>query len=470
MELRYKVVLLEVVPLVLAAGVLAFVVEREGTALADRQIAEVEQNLLDAEKAELRDLIAIARNEIRDLEGLGADGQKQALQRLEHLSFGADGYFFVYGLDGKCLMHPRQPELVGREMLNFTDDRGMRVIQESIKQATSSPNGGFLVYRWQQPSQRSPLQWKGKLGWFVSLPRWSWMIGTGIYLDKVEETKDEIRASSSAAIRRTMISIGVVAVLAVLAVGALGVALNVSQQRFADAKLRKLTRQVVDAQEAERARVSRYLHDEAVQDLIAVKCILETAILELKSHPPPGKLAERLEQGLVSLTTGVAQIRTISHHLRPPLQSRGLPARLEQIGAALSERTGVMVTVDVPTIWQRLSTEGATALLRIAEQALDNIERHAHASRVTIQLAARRRRGRSGIFLVVHDDGSGFNVTAVEARPGSGIGLLNMRERVEALGGRLSIRSSVQGTKIEAYLPDDAHGEDSYHGDSDAQV
>src|SRR5215813_10823787 len=116
MELRYKVVLLAVVPLVLATAVLAFVVEREGRALADRQVAEVEQNLLDAEKAELRDLIAVARNEISDLEGSGPDGQKQALQRLEHLSFGADGYFFVYGLDGKCLMHARQPELVGREM------------------------------------------------------------------------------------------------------------------------------------------------------------------------------------------------------------------------------------------------------------------------------------------------------------------------------------------------------------------
>ena len=469
MGLRYKIVLLAVVPLVLAAGVLAFVVEREGTALADRQVAEVERSLLDAKKAELRDLIALARHEIHDLESSGRDDSEtlsQALQRFKHLDFGRDGYFFVYTLNGRCLMHPRQPELVGREMWNFTDDTGQPVVQRSIAKAKEGPNGGFLVYRWKQPSQSQP-QWQQKLGLLVSIPRWNWMIGTGIYLDDVEKTKHEIRASSSAAIRRTMIFLGAIAVLAVLVVGGLGVVLNVSQQRLADAKLRKLTREVLHAQEAERTRVSRYLHDEAVQDLIAVKCILETALLELKSHPPPGGLAERLEQCLVNLTTGVDQIRTISRDLRPPLQADGLPALLERIGAEFSERTGVTATVDVPAIRNILSPEAATALLRVTQQALDNVERHARASQVAIQLAARNRRGSAGVILVVRDDGCGFNVTAVEGRPGGGIGLLNMRERVEALGGRLSIRSGVKGTEIEAYLPNKAPREDGHDGNDD---
>src|ERR1700759_3221221 len=156
MGLRFKIVLLAVVPLVLAAGVLAFVVEREGTALADRQVAEVERNRLDAKRAELRDPIALARNDIHDLESSGRDDpetRSQALQRLKHLDFGRDGYFFVYSLDGRCLMHPRQPELVGREMRNYTDDTGRLVIRELIATAMASSDGGFHAYLWYRQSQ-----------------------------------------------------------------------------------------------------------------------------------------------------------------------------------------------------------------------------------------------------------------------------------------------------------------------------
>ncbi|HEX7840188.1 MAG TPA: cache domain-containing protein [Kofleriaceae bacterium] len=474
MELRHKVVLLAVVPLVLAAGVLAFVVERQGTALVDHQVGDVERNWLDAKEAELRDLMALAQHEIHDLDTSGRDDQEtrsQALRRLEHLNFGQDGYFFVYDLQGYCLMHPRQPELVGRDMWNFTDDTGRLVIQEIIAKAKQAPDGGFLPYRWQRPSQK---QWRQKLGYLVLLPRWGWMLGTGIYLDDVETsvlhhveaTKHDILASSSAAIRRTMISIGVIAMLAVLVVGALGVALNISQQRLADANLRKLTWEVLSAQEAERARVSRYLHDEVVQDLIAVKCILETALFELESHSTPEKFADSLERGLTSLAAGIDQIRTISRDLRPPLQADGLPALLEQIGAEFSGRTGLKLIAEVPFIRKILSSDAATALLRVTQQALNNIERHARASQVVIQLAVCSRGGSTGVVLRVCDDGCGFNVTAVEARPGGGIGLLNMRERVEALGGRLSIRSGVKGTEIEAYLPIKGPREEDCHGDN----
>jgi signal transduction histidine kinase len=85
---------------------------------------------------------------------------------------------------------------------------------------------------------------------------------------------------------------------------------------------------------------------------------------------------------------------------------------------------------------------------------------------VAIQLAACHRRGSSGISLTVSDDGHGFDVAAVEVRPGGGIGLLNMRERIEALGGRLAIRSGSNGTEIEAFLPDEAPVDD-HHEDND---
>lgn len=357
------------------------------------------------------------------------------------------------------LMHPRQPELERRDQSNLKDDTGKPVIRPLLEKALEG--GGFVEYRWPRPSQQ---KWSWKLGYVVPLPNWHWMIGTGVYLDDVDATTEQIRASSATAIGETMRFIAVIAVLAVLVVAALGVALNVSQQRLADSKLRRLTWQVVDAQEVERARVARCLHDEVVQDLIAVKCVLEAALVSLKSDLPHGNLTEPLEQGLAGLTQGLDAIRKLSHDLRPPLQGERLPARLEQIAAAFSERTGVTTTVDVPGSWQLLSPEAATAFLRVTQQALDNVERHARASQVVIRLIARGLRGSSGTTLTVSDDGCGFDVAAVDARASGGIGLLNMRERIEAVGGRIFIRSSPKGTEIEASLPETVVMESGHRG------
>ena len=464
MHVRYKVLLLAVVPLVLAAALLAVVVWGQNRALVAREVELIARH-------ELRSLMELARKAVPELDSRdhGDDATKQrVLAQLRRLDFGENGYFYVYNLKGVNQMHPRQPKLEGESLWGRTDDRGAPVIQDLI--ATAQQNGdpgGFRRYRWQRPSQHSPQQWADKLGYVVQLPNWGWMLGTGIYMDDINATNltERIHDASAAANSHTMLLIAAIAVLAVLVVGSLGVALNVSQQRLADGKLRKLTWQVVDAAEQERARVSRYLHDEAMQDLIAVRMVFETAVLELKRQPSQVQLVAALEHGLVGLGQGVDQIRKVSHGLRPRLLRDGLPGLLEQTAAAFFERTGVPATVDAFADMQPMAAETATALFRVTQQALDNVERHAHAEHVTIRLAAGRRRGASGVNLVVSDDGCGFDVAAVEARPGGGIGLLNMRERIEALGGQLFIRSGVKGTQVEAFLPNEAPRKDDRHGD-----
>jgi two-component system NarL family sensor kinase len=213
--------------------------------------------------------------------------------------------------------------------------------------------------------------------------------------------------------------------------------------------------------------VSRYLHDEAMQDLVAVKLVLETALVELRRDSSHDRLVAMLAQGLVGLSDGVDQIRKVSHGLRPRLQSDGLPELLEQTGAAFSERTGLPTIVDATAVVQPMSAEAATTLFRVTQQALENVNRHARATRVTIRLAAHRRWGSSGTSLTVSDNGRGFDVAAVERRPGGGIGLLNIRERIEALGGRLFIRSSPKGTEIEAFLPNGTLREGGQHDETD---
>ncbi|HEY0481497.1 MAG TPA: cache domain-containing protein [Kofleriaceae bacterium] len=470
MQLRYKVVALAVVPLMLAAGLLAFVVRGQSHALVRSQIDGIDELLA---RDELRNLMKLARKAIPELDSPEHDDpatRHRVLEQLRSLDFGENGYFYVYDLNGTNLMHPWQRHLENNSQWGLTDDHGQPIIQQLTETAlTSGADGGFRRYRWPRPPQRWPQQWADKLGYVVRLPHWGWMLGTGIYLDDIhaiDKTAQQIQASSAAAVSRTMLSIAVIAALAVVVVAWLGVALNVSQRRLADAKLRKLTWQVVAAEEQERARMSRFLHDEAMQDLIAVRVVLETAVIELKDHASHAGIVATLEHGLVGLTQGVDHIRKVSHGLRPRLQRDGLAALLAQTGAAFFDRSGVTATVEAPAAVQPMSAEAATALFRVTQQALDNVERHARATHVMIRLAASRRRGSSGTRLSVTDDGCGFDVAAVEARPGGGIGLLNMRERIEALGGRLFIRSGSNGTHVEAFLPNEAPREGELHGDS----
>lgn len=466
MELRYKVVLLGVVPLVVAAGLLAVVVEREGTALVDSQIAEVAPVLRKAKEDQLIKVVELALKAVPELSD-PARNPGQALAKLRGLRFGEadDGYFYVYDMaTTTCLMNAQSPHLEGKNQTELRDDRGRLVMPPLFEQAHSKLGRGFVAYRWQKPSQHNG--WRAKLGYVVALPG-NWMVGTGVYIDDLEATTAQLRESSAAAIRQTMISIAVIAVLAMLLVAAVGLVLNVSQQRLADSKLQRLTRQVVTVQEAERARVSRYLHDEAVQDLIAVKCVLETAVIKLRSHPLAGALTETLEKGVAGLAEGVDKIRLISREVRTPVHGDDLAMLLAQIGAAFAERTQVVVSIDGAAD-PELSAEAATALFRVAQQALDNIERHARATHATIALSTGGHRQSAGTRLSVCDDGRGFDVAAVRRRRRAGIGLLSMQERIEGLGGWVTIRSSGSGTEVEAFLPEKVIVEEGHHDDIDA--
>jgi two-component system NarL family sensor kinase len=466
MELRYKIVLLAVAPLVLGAVLVVFVVEREGKALADRQVAEARQILLAARQEELRHLVAVAKTAIDHLEGAERDDEvirKQVLALLRGMGYGQDGYFWVTDTHARGVMHPRLPELEGQDISRQIDVAGRPLVPQFIAKARAG--GGFVQYPWPRSTRQGRMS--QKLGYAVLLPRWDWVIGTGVYLDDVEAITRQIRDSSSDAVGHTMLFILVAAVLATLAVAAAGLVLNMSQRRLADSKLRELTRQVLIAQNEERARVSRELHDGVVHDLGAVRFDLEATLHELRARAPDEKLAEALERVRAELTRCVEEIRRISTDLRPPMQGDGLEAALEQIRTEVSRRTGLSITLEQPPTWRPMSNKIATALFRVAQEALRNVERHARATGVAIRLAACARGGSPGISLTVSDNGRGFDVTDVEGQRSDGIGLSSMRERIEALGGQFAIRSGPKGTVIEAILPDGALEEDDHDSNDD---
>ncbi|MDP5241049.1 cache domain-containing protein [Uliginosibacterium sp. 31-16] len=447
MNLRLKVLLLAVAPLLLAIAAIASVVQIETEALADAETRAVLPVLESARRTELKHYVDLAMGAIEHLHDAPDQqaARAHALNILQQLDFGEDGYFYVYDQRGRNLMHPREPQLVGKDLWDMLDPQGVPTIQRLIAQAKAG--GGYVEFFWNRPSTHRV---ERKLGYVALEPKWGWMIGTGIYLDDLDDARMRIEKAASNAISATMTIIVVIAGAAALIVAICGFALNLSTQRSAEVRMRALAHQVVLSQETERARVARELHDGVSQLLVSVKFIFESVqerVAQLRGEAPAG-LAEMTDKGVTRLNEVLREVRRISHDLRPTaLDDLGLKAALAQTLNEFGTRTGLQVCLkaeDNPT----LPGPVATALFRVVQEALTNIERHAHASEVTVTLMSRPQ----ALRLSITDNGRGFDPEALAALPRGGLGLTSMRERIETLGGMFFMRAGPQGTSIEIVL------------------
>lgn len=446
MNLRLKIVALAVAPLLLALVLVALAVRHQEHDLAARERALVEATYMHQRRSELQSYVALAVSVVQPLYDTGRDDaatREEALRRLAALDFGDDGYFYVYDLQGRSLMHSRQPELVGQRLWSLRDSRGRFTLQELLARAREG--GGFVEYEWRKPSSA---QLAPKLGYVTALPRWGWMLGTGLYLDDIGAAMQALDRQMNQNVAATMLWIGGIAALCLAAVSAGGLLLNLSEHRVAEAKLRLLARRVVQSQEEERGRLARELHDGTSQALVSAKLLVEAAVdtLERAQQPAPPVLA----RAVARLNDTLSEVRRLSHRLRPALLDQlGLPAALERLAAEFGEEGAVAASATVQGPPRELPEDVKTALFRVAQEALTNVRKHAQATQVRIVL----RFGRHGLRLAVQDDGAGFDVAATQLDPRRGIGLRNMRERVAAIGGRLEVRSGAQGTAIAAVVP-----------------
>ncbi len=449
MKLRQKILLLAVAPLAVAMLGIALAVRYQATALARHERTLVEAAYLQSKEMELRHYVELAQSAIAPMVDSGrtdAATRQAAMEALARLDYGPDGYFFLYDLEGKNLMHPRQPELVGQDLWLLRDPQGALTIQKLVSAARAG--GGSVRYLWQKPSSR---QVAPKLGYVVAVPAWNWMLGTGIYLDDVEQTLRQLDARAETDIRETMAWIGVIAAISILLVAASGLALNISEHREADAKLRQLAQRVVQSQEEERARLSRELHDGISQLLVSVKLVLEAATNRIRLAPTEGaSVAPILGMALNRLDSVFNEVRRVARNLRPALlDDLGLFAALQHLAREMQAGSTLGVEVTQTGEPRELSDEHATALFRIAQEALTNVERHARATHVDITLDFAPSLTR----LTVRDNGIGFDVARMQHDPRRGIGLRNLRERMAALGGQFDVTSMPSGTRLVAALP-----------------
>jgi two-component system sensor histidine kinase DegS len=216
--------------------------------------------------------------------------------------------------------------------------------------------------------------------------------------------------------------------------------------------MRSYAKQILTAQERERTRMARELHDDTAQSLVALSRQLD-ALLVNGGFEPSSPATGRLEN-LRDFAGQISQdIRRFSQDLRPStLDDLGLLPTLEGLTSKMSEEDGVEAGLEVVGERRRLSPQAELILFRIAQEALTNIRKHARASKVmaTVEFTD------SVVRLTVQDNGRGFQLPA-EARnfvESGKLGLTGMMERAELAGGRLTVHSTPEeGTTVEAEIP-----------------
>jgi signal transduction histidine kinase len=229
----------------------------------------------------------------------------------------------------------------------------------------------------------------------------------------------------------------------------LGVAIARSEAEDAS---RDLALRLLCAEDAERRRIAKELHDSTAQDLVAamlnLNCLRESASTRDSAE------VKQVEDGLALLENCAHEIRTLAYVLHPPeLDETGLAGAIQIYAAGFGERTGIGTRVEVPGDLDRLEGTAELVLFRVVQECLGNIHRHAHSLTASIRL----RQEATVTELEIRDEGCGIPAQILDGKPGLhlglGVGIRGMRERLKQLGGRLIIDSGPGGTTIRAIVP-----------------
>lgn len=228
---------------------------------------------------------------------------------------------------------------------------------------------------------------------------------------------------------------------------------DITERKQLEEERRHFSRQIMAIQEAERARVGRELHDSVNQIVASAKMRLRNVERHAEELGPATRtILARCDQ---LLAQALEENRRISRNLHPGhLDELGLPEACRILCQELESRTSMSVKTAAPRWWPQLTPSTELNLFRIVQESLNNVEQHAKAKSVQLQLALQK----DGIVLKICDDGRGFDANRLKAgkQKQRGIGLVNMRERAATLGGTCQVVSAPKrGTTVTIWVPGD---------------
>lgn len=447
MNYKTKLIFIALLPIILISVATVFVVNYQSTQLVQTQGGIVEKMYLELKRAELENYIKLAEGAVTPTYNSNLKtrrtAQREASEILRRMSYGEDNYFFVYDKDGTNIVNPRLTYFVGGNWIGLKNDEGKHIVRDMIK--IGQEGGGFYEHIWRKPSSGD---YVNKLAVSTYLPRWGWMVGTGIYLDDVANKVHAVQSEIQKTIRKTRLYLLLLMTAAIATTTMILASLQLSEQRLADAKLKKLTARIVEIQEDERKRVSRELHDSISQLLVSARYGIETALGQTRKG---AKIVQPIEKSMNTLDAAINEVRRISMDLRPSvLDDIGLAAALKGLGKEFSAHSDFNVTVDAQPMKDLLTDEAKTALYRVVQEALTNVAKHAQATDIAITLS----KIRSKILLEITDNGRGAALGDHFMQKTAGLGLRNMQERIDNLDGNIQFkRVKPTGFGIQVTVP-----------------
>lgn len=445
MTFRTKLLAITILPIVLISIAALILIDSQSKNLAEAQGKAVETMIIQSKQIELQNYIKLARAAVDpfyqwdNVSRLQA--QKQVADIITRINFGKDGYFFISKSDGGVLDNPLFEELDGREKFRSYGKESQFLSQQALD--TKRKSGELYQYTWTKPSSGTQAD---KIGQSVYLENWDWVIGSGFYLDDINAQIGQIQDELASNVQQTRLFLISLAIGAIALTSILLAFVRFSEQRFADARLKELAAEIVDAQENERKRVSSDLHDGISQLLVSARYSLDVAAAKASKSPA---IQAPIEKSMETIVTAISEIRRISIALRPSiLDDVGLAAAIKSLGTDFETQTGITTHVKTENIGDVLDNREKTSLYRVAQEALANVAKHANAKTVYLELHKNSR----GVRMKISDDGKGFPKQQ-KSQPIKGMGLRNMEERIASHNGTFKLSEDPsKGVTLEVFL------------------
>ncbi len=448
MNNRKTLVAIALAPVFVALATTYYFVSTESKRLSIQTLETLEDFLIKSKQQELYNYTNVALTAVDHIYAPSRPdnvvAQNLVADIFDSMSYnGNDGYFFIYDDKGTNIVHPKQAFRIGENWWELKDVSGALLIQDLIHNAKAG--GGYYRYLWEKPSTHEVGE---KISYSTYMDKWDWMIGTGVYLDDINQQLGGLQSELDDHIDKTARIILSVAISIMLIIAIIGLILNLTEKKQADLKLNALSQRIVDLQEEERRRISHELHDGIVQILVSIKYYFESMGLDFKKQKieSPAQMKKASE----SLDMAISEIRRISHDLHPRiLDELGLSEAIETISNEFSKRTGINVVLKKLALRKLLPVDLSTSLYRVVQESLTNIERHSTATKVVITVSIEK----NWLVLDINDNGTQKNKAKERSLMSSGIGLRNLAERIEYHSGQFEAEFSHAGGRVRAKIP-----------------